>query len=232
MKLFLLLLAVGMATAARAETLSQLIADVRVLTLDAAASSRQHLSDSQLTTLLNQAQHEILAGNYCLQQTTVFQLVPGTTYYPLPTNYTSIERVTIGFKSIPQFTPAALDGQSLGWEQASGYPNRYFINFSSRGLVGFAPFPQTATDTDTVKVDYQVAANDLVNSGDVPFNGVNELADYQHALAYWAASTAEQLNNQPETGMYYLALFQAVGTQMKAKCRDLRNYRPNASGAP
>ncbi len=226
------LAAFGVARPVHAENLAQLISDVRVLTLDASSSSRQHLSDSQLTTFLNQAQRESLAGSHCLQQTTVFPLVVGTTYYPLPSNYTVIERLTIGSKSIPQMTPAALDSQSLGWEYASGYPNRYFINFSSRGLVGFAPFPQGASDLDTIKVDYDVKANDLSAPTDVPFNGVGELEDYQHGLAYWTASTVEQINQQPARAGYYMALFQAVATQMRVKCRDLTNYKPGASGTP
>lgn len=215
-----------------AETLSQLIADVRVLTQDPANASYSHFTDAQITTLLNQAQREILAGNHCLQQTLVFQLVPGTTYYSLPSNYTVIERLTIGGKSIPQMTPAALDSQSLGWEYASGYPNRYFINFSSRGLVGFAPWPAQATDTDTIKVDYDVQANDLSSSSDYPYNGINELQDYQHALAYWAAAIIEQVDQQPQRSQPYLTIYAAVGVQMKAKCRDLTNYKPGASGTP
>lgn len=218
--------------ASAAETLAQLISDVRVLTQDAANASYSHFTDAQITVLLNQAQREILAGNHCLQQTMVFQLVPGTTYYPLPTNYTVIERLTIGAKSIPQMTPAALDSQSLGWEYASGYPNRYFINFSSRGLVGFSPFPQTATDTDTIKVDYDVQANDLVNPIDYPYNGINELQDYQHAIAYWAAAMIEQVDQQPQRAQPYLTFYAAMGAQMKAKCRDLTNYKPSASGTP
>ncbi len=218
--------------AAAAETLAQIIADVRVLTQDPAAASYSHFSDASITTLINQAQREILAGNHCLQQTAVFQLVPGTTYYPLATNYTVIERVTIGGKSIPQMTPAALDSQSLGWEYASGYPNRYFINFSSRGLVGFAPWPAQSTDTDTIKIDYDVQANDLVNAGDYPYNGVNELQDYQHALAYWAAAMIEQVDQQPQRAQPYLTFYADVGSQMKMKCRDLTNYKPSASGTP
>ncbi len=218
--------------AAAGENLSQLVSDVRVLTQDAANSSYSHFSDAQITTLLNQAQREVLAGSHCLQQTLVFQLVPGTTYYPLPTNYTVIERLTIGAKSIPQMTPAALDSQSLGWEYASGYPNRYFINFSSRGLVGFEPFPQTSTDTDTIKVDYDVQAQDLVNATDYPYNAVNELQDYQHALAYWAASVIEQIDQQQQRAAPYLTLYAAVAAQMKMKCRDLTNYKPSASGQP
>lgn len=230
----LLLLAIGGIShnSYASENLTQLTSDVRVLTLDSSVSGLPHFTDSQIKTFLNQAQREILAGSHCLQQTMVFQLVPGTTYYPLPPNYTVIERVTIGFKSIPQMTPASLDSQSLGWETASGYPNRYFINFSSRGLVGFAPWPQQSTDTDTIKIDYDVQANELVNGSDLPYNAINELTDYQHALAYWASATIEQLDQQPALAGYYFTIFQAVSSQMVKKCRDLTNYRPNANGAP
>jgi hypothetical protein len=215
-----------------AENLSQLIQDVRTLTLDTAVTGNPHFSNSQITTLLNQAQREILAGNHCIQQSLVFSLTLGATYYPLPSNFLVVERVLIGSKMIPQYTPAALDSQSLGWEISTGYPNRYFINFSSRGLVGFAPFPQQSTDTDTIKVDYDVQANDLVNGGDYPFNGINEFQDYQHALAYWAASVIEQLDQQPALSGAYMAVYENVAKVMATRCRDLKNYMPSASGAP
>lgn len=215
-----------------AENLTQLIVDVRALTQDAAAGSYSHFTDAQITNFLNQGQREILAGNHCLQQSLIFSLVPGTTYYPLPSNYTVIERLLIGAKMIQQVTPASQDSQSLGWEYASGYPNRYFINFSSRGLVGFAPWPATSTDTDTIKVDYDVQANDLVLGADYPYNGVNELQDYQHAIAYWASAIIETIDQQPQRAQTYITLYTAVGLQMKAKCRDLTNYRPGASATP
>ena len=228
----LILALLALAPCRAAENLTALIADVRNLTLDGASATRQHFSDSQITVFLNQGQAEVLAGNYCTRQSFKFQLVAGTTYCPMPANYTVIERVTIGNKKIPQMTPAALDGQSIGWEVASGYPNRWFINFSSRGLVGFAPFPASVTDIDTIKVDYDVSANNLVAPTDTPFNGINELQEYQHILAYWAASTIEQIDQQPGRAAYYLTLFQAVGGQMAKKCDDLRAYMPNASAAP
>ena len=215
-----------------AENLTQLIADVRMLTLDGASASRQHFSDANITTFLNQGQAEVLAGNYCTRKSIIFKLVPGTTYYPMPTDYTVIERVLIGSKKIPQMTPASLDSQSLSWETASGYPNRWFINFSSRGLIGFAPFPQNSTDTDTIKIDYNVSAKDLSAPTDTPFNGINELQEYQHVIAYWAASTIEQINQQPGRAAYYLTLFQAVGGQMAKKCNDLKAYMPNAQAMP
>ena len=212
-----------------AENLGQLITDVQTLTLDT-VGTRQHFSTTSIAGFINEGQREILMGTHCMQNTTTFMLTPGTTYYPMPTNYLVIERVTIGYKMIPQMTPAALDSQSLGWEYASGYPNRYFINFSSRDLIGFAPFPQTSTDTDTIKVDFDIQANDMVVNGDLPYNGINEFQDYSHGLAYWAASTIEQVDNQPNRAAYYMSIFTNVSKIMSVRCRDLKNYLPSASG--
>lgn len=223
-----------------------LIGNVRTLTADI-SSPLPNFDNFQIIEFLNEAQQEILMGSHCLQQTMQFQLIPGTTYYPMPPNYTVIERVTVGSKSIPQMTPAALDSQSLGWENASGYPNRYFINFSSRDLVGFAPWPQFATDTDTVKIDYDVVADTItypfaipfgiginpnLYPNQIPYNGVNEVAEYRHALAYWAASMIEQAEGKQALASSYMGVFTAVATQLRMKCRDLTNYRPSASGTP
>lgn len=209
------------------ETLSNLITDARVLSSDASSSTRQRFSDSQVTEFINIGQREMLASNHCLQQNSVFSLLPGTTYYSLPQNYITITRVTIGSKYIPEQSPAALDGKSRGWEVASGYPTYYFVNFSSRGLVGFAPWPATSTDTDTVKVEYDIQANDLVNSTDLPFNGINELQDFHHTLAYYAAALMCQIQNLGTQAQSYMSLFQLGQKLMNDHCTERSNYYPS-----
>src|SRR5258708_21417272 len=119
------------------ETLSQLITDARILVIDS-TTTRQRFSDSQITEFINQGMRLAIGENHCLQQSFIFNLVPGTTYYNLPANYDAMFRVTIGGKWMHELTPAALDGRSRGWEQSSGYPTYYFINFSSRSMVHFA----------------------------------------------------------------------------------------------
>lgn len=213
------------------ETLSQLLSDTRVLVLDAASSTRQRFSDTQITELINQGQREAVASNHCLSQNTVFQLVPGTTYYSLPSNYLAIERVTVGSLYIPAKSVAGLDGSSRGWEVASGHPTYYFINFSSRGLVGFAPWPATAADTDTVKVEYDIQPTDLVNSTDLPYNGISELQDYHHILPYFAASILENIEGLSAQATNYMSVFQNGVTLMNKHCVEQPAYRPSASGS-
>ena len=214
------------------ENLSQLDADARLLVLDSTNTSRQRYTDTQIYEYLNQAQRLAISQSYCLQQNIVFQLTPGTTYYTLPANYEEITRVTIGSKYIPQQSVAALDGKSRGWEAASGYPTYYFINFSSRSLIGFAPFPMQASDTDTIKVEYSIAPTDMVNPTDLPFNGINELQVYDHLLAYYAGSIMSGINSIPDLAKNYMDMYmQGIGLMSK-RCNSQSQYLPSAAGSP
>lgn len=214
------------------ENLSSLITDSRVLALDASTNPSTRFTDTQITELLNQGQRNMMAANHCIQQSESFQLTTGTTYYSLPSNYVSIMRVTIGSKFIPQLTPGALDGRSRGWEAASGYPTYYFINFSSRSLMGFAPWPAQSTDTDTVKVEYTVSANDLSASTDIPFNGITELQNFDHALAYYAAAIMNLINGQAAQGTSLMTIFNSNMEAFSKMCIELPAYRPAGIGQP
>lgn len=212
------------------ENLSNLISEARLLVLDSTSTSRQRFSDSQITELLNQAQRVAVSRDHCIQSSFVFQLVPGTTYYALPSNYDAMLRVTVGSKWLQEMTPAGLDGRSRGWEASSGYPTYYFINFSSRSLVGFAPWPATSADTDTVKVEYDISANDLVNSADLPFNGVNELQQYNHMLVYYAASVMAALEGLPTQAQSYMAMYETQYKSFDEHCIERPNYLPSGVG--
>lgn len=214
------------------ETLSQLESDARLLVLDSTITTRQRFSTAQVDELINQGMRNAIMSDSCLAQNIVFQLTPGTTYYALPNNYESITRVTIGQKYIPQQSPAALDGKSRGWEAASGYPTYYFVNFTSRSLVGFAPWPQQATDTDTVKVEFNIAPTDMVLGTDLPFNGVNELQVYDHILAYYAASIMATIDDLPERAKAYMDVYAAGVKMLNNSCNAQPAYLPSAAGTP
>lgn len=212
-------------------TLSQLISDSRTLALDGASATRQRFSDSQITVFLNEAQQDAITQTRCIRQDQVFQLVPGTTYYPLPVNYLSMERLTIGYKYIQEMTPAALDGRSRAWENASGYPTYYFINWSSPTLVGFAPWPALSTDTDTIKMEYNVQVDSMVNGSDIPFNGIPRLYDYHHSLAYYAAMMMSAIDGQMGRQVAYQTMYVADMAGMAKRCLERPNYLPSATGS-
>lgn len=143
-----------------------------------------------------------------------------------------MERVTIGYKYIPEASPAALDGRSRGWEQASGYPTYYFVNFSSRGLLGFAPWPATSTDTDTVKIEFDVQPSDMSTGTDQPFNGAVEMQDYAHSLGYFAAAVMSQIQGLTAKASGYMGLYSSVMAGMSKQCLSRPVYLPSAVGTP
>lgn len=223
------LLAVG--APSHALTLAQLITSARTLALDAASSSRQRFSDSQITQFINDGQSQAISQTRCLRNSVIFQLQTGSTYYAMPSGYLTINRVTIGSKWIQEMSPAALDGRSRGWEASSGYPTYYFVNFSSRNYIGFAPFPQTSTDTDTVKVEYSVQANQLSSSTDVPFNGSGDLYDFHQGLAYYSAAMMSAIEGQTQRATSFLGVYTAVMGQMEKRCLERPNYMPSGTGS-
>lgn len=216
----------------RSETTAQLISGARLLALDAASSTRQRFSDADILKFLNQGQREALTVTRCLRQSTSFQLVTGTTYYSLPSNYLAMERLTVGTKYLQEMSPAGLDGRSRAWEAASGYPTYYFVNFASPTVVGFAPWPAQSTDTDTVKMEFDVQATDLAVGTDVPFNGVATMFDYHHALAYFAAAMMSAIEGQPQRQQLYQGVYAAVVAAMAKRCLDRPNYLPSGTGSP
>lgn len=213
-------------------TLSQLITNTRILIQDASSNTRQRFPDSTYTQVLNEAQQSAIEQTRCLRQSTNFTLAQGTTYYSLPSNFLTIERVTVGSKYLQEMTPAALDGRSRGWEYASGYPTYYFLNFSTPTSIGFAPFPQTSTDTDTVKVEYDVLPTNLSAGTDVPFNNVGSLYDYHDALQYYAAAVLSTIDNQPQRAQNYMPLYTSEIAQMAKRCLSRPSYLPSATGSP
>jgi hypothetical protein len=213
-------------------TLSGLETEARTLALDGSSAARQRFTNSQIDTWLNEGQREAIIQTRCLRQSLIFNLVPGTTFYSLPSNYLAMERVTVGSKYIQELSPGGLDGRSRGWESASGYPTYYWVNFSSPTLLGFAPWPATATDTDTVKAEFDIQTTDMVNSTDNPFRGVVKMNDYGHALAYYAAAIMSQIQGiQPRSDLFQKMYATTIAGMMK-RCLERPNYLPSATGTP
>jgi len=224
----------GLSHIASASSLSQLISQARTLALDGSSTSRQRFTDSQITAFINEGQREVLAASaqYCLKKSIQFQLQVGTTYYPLPSDFLSVNRLTIGYKYLQEMSPAALDGRSRGWQTASGYPTYYFVNFSSPSYIGFAPWPAQSTDTDTIRVEYNIQAQELVSGSDIPFNGVYNMYDYHHMLAYFAAMMMSAIDGQIARQQAYQAVYVGMATALNKKCVDRPNYLPSGTGTP
>lgn len=226
---FLFFLALPTSICAR--QLSSLITDSRVLATDN-STERQRFSDAQIAQLLNDAQRQAISVTWCLEKSVQFELVAGTTYYSLPSDFLAFRRVTRDHMLLNEMTPAALDSKSEGWEEASGLATYYFVNFSSPSKIGVAPFPQTSTDTGTIRMDYFQQPTDMSASVDQPFNGVITLYPYHNALAYYAASRMASIDGRMDVSPLFLQQYAAYVDQMKNKCKERPNYLPGARSSP
>lgn len=217
---------------AQALTLSSSITQARVLSRDASSSARQRFTDAQITALLNEGQSQAIARTWCAQSSTTIQLVVGTTYYAVPSNFLAVRRVTRDNLQIQEITPAALDSRSRGWETVTGVPLYYFINFSTRGMIGFSPFPTVATDTATIKMDYFIKVNDLSSSSDQPFNGIQEFTDFHYGLPLFAAYRMTLIMGDSTLAGAYLQGYESMVQNLAQRCTDRPNYLPGAIAKP
>lgn len=204
--------------------------DARLLARDANSNTRQRFADSEVTNFLNQGQREAVSRTQCIERSFSFQLTVGNTYYALPADYLTARRVTRSNLSLTEMTPAALDGRSRGWETASGKPVYYWVNWSSRGLVGFSPFPAQSTDTDTVKMDYFAMTSDMSSDSDTPFNGIAEFVDYHQMLSYYAAARMTAIDGRVALTQLYVQIYELMLKSMSDHCKARPNYLPSATG--
>lgn len=215
-----------------ARSLSQLQGDSRLLARDANSNTRQRFSDSEVTNFLNQGQREAISRTTCIERSFTFQLSRNTTYYPVPSDFLTVRRVTRGSMAMTELSPAGLDGRSRGWETASGKPTYYFQNWSSRALVGFTPWPSLATDTDTIKMDYFAMTQEMASASDQPFNNIAEFYDYHQMLSYYAASRMTAIDGRVTLTQLYVQIYESMLKSMSDHCKSRPNYLPSAVAIP
>ena len=224
-----LLLLLLLAGPGECRTLSQLRSDARMLAKDS-VGTRPRFSDAQVNALLNEGQRLVAVRTRCFRRSTDFQLALNTTYYALPSDYMDMVRVTRQNLVLDEVSPGGLDGKSRGWEASRGTPNYYFINFSSRNRVGFAPYPGTSVDTGTVKMEYYYYPGDMTVDSNVPFNNDSHFLAYHHAPAYYAAGMMTLLEGRESVGAAYLGMFEGMLKSMSETCVLRPNFNPQATG--
>jgi len=217
------------AAAAEARTRTQLRSDVRLLLRDT-GTSRVRFSDAQINVLLNEGQRLAASRSYCVQKSTTFPLLVGTTYYATKSDFLAVRRLTRDSIELKELTPAGLDGRTRGWEAAAGIPTWYFLNFASRTQVGFSPFPGVSADTSTIRMDYFALPSDMDADGTQAFDNIAELVPYHQILAYYAASVLAAVDGDQPASQLYLALFETGLKSMTDKCQDRPNYNPSFVG--
>ena len=226
MRLILLLL---LAAPAQAITLSTLRSDCRVLAGDT-GSTRNRFSDAQLLRFLNEGQKDLVQFAKPIRKSTQFELVSGTTYYSAPTDFLVPIRVTRSYQLLSEVSIQNLDKQ-ITWQTVGGLPTSYFVNHSSRTLIGFYPFPNTTSSTGTIRMEYAAQATYLSADADQPFNSIVELQPYGYLLSFYCAYRASLIDSKIAMAQAYYAEFKRGSDMLASDAFSRPNYRPGAVGA-
>lgn len=211
---------------AHALTLTTMLSDCRNLIRDG-GTSRQRFSDSQLTRFLNEGQKDATQQIYPIQKSFEFALVSGTTYYSMPSDFLHPLRVTYQYRVIGEKSPRALDSMRE-WQTVSGTePQNYYIAFASRTKMGFYPFPQGASSTGTIRMDYVSQATDLSAAGDEPFNGIDELQPYGYLISFYCAYRGALIDGSVDLAQAYIAEYQRGLKRMSEDATSRPAYNPS-----
>jgi len=209
--------------------LGEVRTEVRSLITDG-QGTRQRFSDSELNGWINEGQRVSDITTLCTEKSYSFDLSAGSTYYAMPSDFLAVERVTRDYLVVLEMTQAGLDGRSGEWESQSGLPTYYFIDFSSRTSIGFAPFPDVSTDTGTIRIEYQAYNDTLTSDTDVPFGGIIEFYPYHYALSFYAAYKASVVDERDNKAKVFMESFASINKIMKDQCKSRPNYRPSLIG--
>jgi hypothetical protein len=217
--------------AAQAKTAATLISDTRLLARDPSATGRVRFSDAQILSFLNEAQDDAVAMTLCLRKQYSFVTSSGTRYYEMPADFISVDRLIHDNDKFEEKSPAKLDLASIQWEIETGIPINFFINFSSRTMVGFYPYPVTNTSTATVIVEYFAQATTLV-SASIPYNAIEELYPFHSMLSYFAAARMLEIDGLMGLADRYTQKYYLLRSNFGEYCRARPTYYPNINVAP
>lgn len=214
---------------AGAITLSTLRSDCRILIQDT-GDTRTRYSDAQLLRFLNEGQKDLVQFAKPIRKPYQFELVSGTTYYSLPNDFLSVERLTRSYQVLKEESIKSLDKQQQ-WQTVAGLPISYYINHSSRTLIGFYPFPNTTTSTGTIRLEYNAVATELSGDSDQPFNAIPELQPYGYYLSVYCAYRASLIDSMAVQAQAYYAEYKRGSDMLSSDAFARPNYRPGAVGA-
>ncbi len=214
-----------------AETASTLIQKTRLLSRDPSDSGRVRFSNAQILDFLNEAQRDAIGATLCIRKQYSFDTSSGTRYYAMPSDFIAIDRLVHDDQAFEEKSPAKLDKVSTEWETVTGEPINFFVRFSSRGMVGFYPYPVTNTSTATVSVDYFAQPTDMETTS-TPFNSIPEFYPFHQMLSYYAAAQMNYVDGLISSGDRYM---QRYGVYLKTYgefCNNRPTYLPGVNVAP
>lgn len=208
-------------------TLTELRSQSRDLAID--NGTRLRFLTSTVDNFLNEGQRIAILDAKPIIKSSTLELSVGSTYYSLPTDFFQMRRLTLRYLELEEATPESIANRAgLSWENSTGLPTNYFINFASRTKVGFYPWPDSVSSTGTVRYEYFASPTALSASSDEPFGGDAELDQYHYLLAYYAAYRMAMIDGRQDLGVLYRTEFYEGLERMKREALARPAYRPSA----
>jgi hypothetical protein len=224
-----LLAVISLQVVAQAMTWSDIKTNTRLAIKDT-NTTRQRYSDTQLLSLANECQRDLQNAGWIVSKSTSFPLVSGTTYYNVPTDVVAITRVTHGYKLLKETTMDAEDAASSGWELAGGpLPRAYFQDRTQPGKIGFVPWPNAASSTSTVRMQYVAQPADMASTSDTPLNADARYAPYHDLFIQYIAYRVYLLEGETAKADYYGRQYESRLQNMRDRLGSKPNYNPGFS---
>ena len=225
MKTILALLLLLTALPASALDLTALRDQTRELTLD--TGTRLRFSTTTIDRYLNEAQRIAVTDTKSIRKSIHYESTVGTTYYTMPSDYWQVQRVTYEDIEITEQTPIALSLKAgLKWETVQARPTNFYINLSSRTLLGLYPVPGSTSSTGTIKIEYYSLPTDMTAITDTPFDGIQELTSFHYALPYYAAYRLCAIDGRLDLMSLYRMEFYEGVQRMRREANNRPSYRP------
>ena len=232
-KLFFVILLVFPLNLVDALTLSEIRDGVRLRIKDVGTSGqRQRFTDAQLNEMINQTHRDVVNVTWSVKKSTTFALTANTTFYTMPTDLITIDRLVFKNRNLEESSVQELDSEfnNADWRTTDGEPDRYFRDAQRPDQVGFYPFPDdSGTSTGTVVMGYFAIAPELTSDTDEPFNGINRLQQYSDLMIYEAAYKVFLIEGDTTKALEYRQYYEARLELMVNLEGQRPNYKPGFS---
>lgn len=207
--------------------LDQIRANINDKPVGSTDTAKYRVSDADLLVVANDGQRLINDTVWALNTSTRIVMITATTYYDLPTDFITTNRVILSMKTIlPERTIAQLDSENSYWFTAStGTPSYYYISWN-RKQIGFY---QVADTSYIVDIDYFQQPTDMVSGSDIPFNGVNKFVPYHDLIVWYTCAYQQTVDNKPNAQMFF-TLWSSGVTRMAQQLNVTPNNIPFIGG--
>jgi len=196
------------------------------------SSTRQRFTDAQLNNFINQTHRDVVNFTWIIKKEVDIELVVGTTYYSLPSDYINNERVRFRNRNFNQTTVEELDSKfrNSDWRSTSGFPTNYFIEESLPNYVGVYPYPNTSSSTGTLTMDYIAQANELTSDSSEPYNEIDVYQQYADVLIYEPCYKVFLIEGEAEKALEYRQYYESRLQLMNSLIGKRPNYKPGFGG--